>query len=44
MQSENVESQITEDGGLNESKIESILGDPSVEDFENIFSLDKKVV
>lgn len=44
MQNENVESQITEDGGLNESKIESILGDPSVEDFENIFALDKKAV
>lgn len=30
--------------GLNENKIESILGDPSIEDFGNVFSLDKQAM
>ncbi len=41
---ENIEQPIIQNGGLNESKIENILGDPSIEDFENIFSLGEKAV
>lgn len=42
VQSENTGPQIAEEGGLNEEKIERILGNPSAEDFESIFNLGKK--
>lgn len=34
-------SNITQDGGLNEKNIEEILGNPDVNDFGEIFNLEK---
>lgn len=34
-------SNITQDGGLNEKNIEEILGNPDVNDFDEIFNLEK---
>lgn len=38
----NDETTIVEDGSLNESKIEEILGNPDESDFEALFELGKK--
>lgn len=35
------DSNITQDGGLNEKNIEEILGSPDVNDFGEIFNLEK---
>lgn len=35
------DSNITQDGGLNEKNIEKILGSPDVNDFGEIFNLEK---
>lgn len=35
------DSNITQDGGLNEKNIEEILGNPDVNDFGEIFNLEK---
>ena len=43
-ENEETEEAILEGGGLNENKIESILGDPSVEDFNSLFELGGKAM
>ena len=37
----NEENDVTIDGSLNEDNIEKILGDPDIDDFDNLFSLGK---
>lgn len=44
IESEETEESILDSGGLNENKIESILGDPSVEDFNSLFELGGKAM
>ena len=43
-ENEETEESILDGGGLNENKIESILGDPSVEDFNSLFELGGKAM
>ena len=44
VENEETEEPILQSGGLNENKIESILGDPSVADFNSLFELGGKAM
>lgn len=41
---EEQDETVTEDGTLNENNVESLFGEPTAEDFENVFTLGDKAV